>query len=421
MIIRLIEALNFRCLHYVRQPLGRFHILVGPNASGKTTFLDVVAFLGRLVDDGVEAAVGERTDNFQDLVWGRNSDWFELAIEAEIPPQRVEAHTKSFCAIRYEVRIGLGKDDGALGILDEKAWLVPAEAQASVNRQRSLFPSEPQPPDTILTGKAKPGWQRILSKAYGGNDNFYVEVRPEGAGKGWFPSIRLGPRKSALGNLPEDETKFPAATWFKQLLTAGVQSLVLNSHAIRRASPPGRPRTFEPDGSNLPWVVAELSKRPLQFKRWVQHVRTALPEIEGIRSVERADDKHRYLMLRYSGGLDIPSWMASDGTLRLLGLTIPAYVPDFQGVYLVEEPENGIHPLAVQTVLQSLESVYGAQVLLATHSPVIVSLAKASEVLCFSKTERGETDIVPGSQHPNLSNWQGQKDLGTLFAAGVLS
>jgi hypothetical protein len=43
-----------------------------------------------------------------------------------------------------------------------------------------------------------------LTKANGGNDNFYVEVRPEGAGKGWFPSIRLGPRKSALGNLPED-------------------------------------------------------------------------------------------------------------------------------------------------------------------------------------------------------------------------
>ena len=36
-MIRLIEALNFRCLRYARQPLGPFHVLVGPNASGKTT------------------------------------------------------------------------------------------------------------------------------------------------------------------------------------------------------------------------------------------------------------------------------------------------------------------------------------------------------------------------------------------------
>jgi len=46
-MLTLIEALNFRCLRYIRQPLAPFHVLVGPNASGKTTFLDVVAFLGR--------------------------------------------------------------------------------------------------------------------------------------------------------------------------------------------------------------------------------------------------------------------------------------------------------------------------------------------------------------------------------------
>ena len=70
-MIRLVEALNFRCLRYVRQPLGPFHVLVGPNASGKTTFLDAVAFLGRLVADGPEAAIGQWTQNIQDLMWGR--------------------------------------------------------------------------------------------------------------------------------------------------------------------------------------------------------------------------------------------------------------------------------------------------------------------------------------------------------------
>ena len=101
-------------------------------------------------------------------------------------------------------------------------------------------------------------------------------------------------------------------------------------------------------------------------------------------------------------------------------MTLPAYLPDFQGIYLIEEPENGIHPKAVETVFQSLSSVYDAQILLASHSPVILSIAEPEQVLCFAKTEAGATDIVLGSEHPQLRDWKGETNLGTLFAAGVL-
>jgi predicted ATPase len=103
-----------------------------------------------------------------------------------------------------------------------------------------------------------------------------------------------------------------------------------------------------------------------------------------------------------------------------MALTLPAYLPDFKGIYLVEEPENGIHPTAVETMFQSVSSVYDAQMLLATHSPVILSIAKPEEVLCFAKNEEGATDIVSGNEHPALRDWKRETDLGTLFAAGVL-
>ena len=48
-MIARVDALSYRCLRYVRQSLGPFHVLIGPNASGKSTFLDVVAFLADLV------------------------------------------------------------------------------------------------------------------------------------------------------------------------------------------------------------------------------------------------------------------------------------------------------------------------------------------------------------------------------------
>ncbi|GIX48304.1 MAG: hypothetical protein KatS3mg131_2515 [Candidatus Tectimicrobiota bacterium] len=62
-IVRM-QALRYRCLQYIDQPLAPFQLLVGPNASGKSTFLDVVAFVGDLLRTDLDAAVrgDPRTD-----------------------------------------------------------------------------------------------------------------------------------------------------------------------------------------------------------------------------------------------------------------------------------------------------------------------------------------------------------------------
>ena len=417
-MISLIEALNFRCLRHVRQPMGPFQILVGPNGSGKTTFLEVVSFLGRLVSEGLEAAIEDRTRNFQDLVWARGRGAFELAIEAEIPEGvRARLAASHYGTVRYEISVGPADGSGEIHILEEKGVL-KREARGAM-RQRTLFPAEGAPPTSILSPAGRKGTQTLFHKVPGGNDNFYSEVRPKQ--ERWAPAFKLGPRKSTLANLPADETNFPVSTWMKAFLTERIQHIALNSAAIRKPSPPGQQRWFKSDGSNLPWVVADLARQsPQGLDPWIRHLRTSLPDLSAIRTVERPEDRHRYLVIEYQDGTQVPSWVASDGTLRLLALTLLAYLPEFEGVCLIEEPENGIHPRAVETLFQSLSSVYRAQIILATHSPVILGLAKPESVLCFAKTPDGATDVVRGDKHPALRDWQGETNLGTLFATGVL-
>lgn len=290
-MIRLVEALNFRCLQYTRQPLERFNVLVGPNASGKTTFLDVVGFLGQMVSEGLEVALDSRTRNFKDLVWLHEADSFELAIEAAIPEAQSKSLKDKLDSIRYEVRIGLDPDSQEVGILEErvklKRWTCPD------GRQRKLFPVEPSPPKTIFGPPTKKGEQVVVSKAvdHGNASLYYAEVRTESGDKGLLPPFRLGRKKSALANLPEDESLFPASTWFKRFLAEGVETFVLNSQTIRRASPPGQGRGFKTDGSNLPWVIEDLrNKAKSRFNEWVEHLRTALPDLKDVQTVERGDD-----------------------------------------------------------------------------------------------------------------------------------
>jgi predicted ATPase len=269
----------------------------------------------------------------------------------------------------------------------------------------------------IFFGKGRPGFKVVMRKTPGGNDTYYPEGR-----ESYKPSFRLGRTKLALAHIPADEASFPVSSWFRDLLESGVQNVVLNSQVIRQPSPPGLGLRFQTDGSNLPWVIAELRRDTQRFSGWLDHVRTALDDIEDIDTVVREDDRHRYLVIKYANGAVVPSWLASDGTLRLLALTIPAYLKGLDGVFLIEEPENGIHPRAIETVIQSLSSIYDGQVLIATHSPVALNMLEPAQVLCFAKDQTGATDIVAGNRHPALQHWkQGQPDLGVLFAAGILS
>lgn len=417
-----IQTRHFRSLKGVDQTLGPMQALVGPNASGKTTFLDVIGLLSDLIRKrgDVREAVLSRSASFEKLIWqGPGAgESFQLAVEAPIPPAvraRMADDRKPYDLVRYELEIGMDRATNELGLNHETLWLRTA-GTAGDHTQRALFPSVRLDSPSVLS-HSKKGFRVALKKVPGGNDNFY----PEGAAT-YTPSFRLGRTKSGLAHIPADEKSFPVSTWFRSLLESGVQNVVLNSQTIRQPSPPGLGLRFQTDGSNLPWVIAELRRDAQRFQGWLDHVRTALEDVVDIDTIEREEDRHRYLMLRYANGAEVPSWLVSDGSLRLLALTIPAYLSNLDDVFLIEEPENGIHPRAIETVIQSLSSIYGGQVLIATHSPVALNLLEARQVLCFAKDETGATDIVAGDHHPALQAWRrGQPDLGLLFAAGILS
>jgi len=420
-----VQALRYRCFNYLDIYWQRYYVLAGANGSGKSTLLDIPQLFSDILSRGLSAAFLEtaptlgtpRAQSLNELTYCYRGGDFGFVLEAELPEHivsqlvtdaspAVQKNEKRWPhVIRYEVRFGV-LNNTDLQVLEEFLWLTPQKA----NKQET----------GIHIGKTQSrDWQPIIMGSYGRSTVLLFEIKPEQGRRNFF--LRLEPDKLALANFPRDSSLSPATVWFVEMLTRGVLAYNPNIAELHRACPPGQPKTLRADAVNLPWMVLELKQtRPLMFEAWVEHVKTALPTIRAIDAVRREDDSHVYLKVEYEGGYTITSTGLSGGTLMILAMTILPYLGNPSELLCLEEPENGIHPRAIEAILQSLGSMYNSQVWVSTHSPIVLAHTDLSSVIIMRSGGNDGIQAVPGEQHPRLRDWYGGIDLGSLFAAGVL-
>lgn len=71
-------------------------------------------------------------------------------------------------------------------------------------------------------------------------------------------------------------------------------------------------------------------------------------------------------------------------------------------------------------MLESLSKMPKSQVFVTTHSPNVVAVTPVERLLCLKMTKTAGVEVMPGSKHPQLVEWQGTPSLATLFSAGIL-
>jgi energy-coupling factor transporter ATP-binding protein EcfA2 len=435
-VITRVEAYRYRCFDQMGLDLGNYNVLAGPNGSGKTTLLDIPVLIGDLLRDRVcstaflraQPSRGNtpRAHTLTELIHQERGDEFTLVLEVRLPAHVVRALLESSSErlqhdlerqpshLRYELRLQVF-NQVELVVLNEYLFLYP-ENQAP--RNETSLQGEPISYGSTARSKRKlrhPDWRSVIHRERGEPSEFTPEIRG-----GRSLAFNVPRSQVAFASLPFDYVQFPAATWFQEFLSQNIVFLEPDWRELRRASPPGQPNDLVPSGQNLVWLALELQKNTERFGWWVDHVRTALPTVVSIKILERQEDHHAYLEVLYEGGYSVTSSGLSDGTLRILAYTLIPYLLKPPAVLVLEEPENGIHPRGIESVLQSLNSVYDSQVWLSTHSPLVLAQTELSQVICTSMNNSGAVQVIPGNKHPRLQAWQGSVDLGTLFAAGVL-
>jgi predicted ATPase len=423
-MITRIDATNYRCFERLGVPMSDFCVIAGANGSGKTTLLDIPVLLGDLLRSRNVAGAfmerllgrGARAASLSEIPFHTQRDSFSIGIEARLPDTIQESLVREAPAavqrdkprwpshVRYELRLEV--DDGyQLLVKNEYLFVFPMSADYEAGR----LPMQGENAD-------QQDWRFILRRAYGSETTFRAETK--GAKE---RATQVDDTLTAFARLQyEAEGEFGASRWLLALLIHGVLFFDPKWEDLRKASPPGLPKKLMGSGENLPWLALRLQEtEPDRFAAWVAHVRTALPQITGISLREREEDHHAYFRVQYEGGYEVTSSGLSEGTLRILALTLVAYLDDMPPLLVVEEPENSIHPQAIDTIMQSLRSLYDQQAWVSTHSPVVLADAQVLELVITRLDRSGAATVIPGTEHPRLAQWKGGIDLGSLFATGV--
>lgn len=174
-------------------------------------------------------------------------------------------------------------------------------------------------------------------------------------------------------------------------------------------------------GGNLAAVLHRLeNEEPRRYRAICEQVKRVLPVFDGFALEER----HGKMILRWKHAQHeqiVGAHLTSDGSLRFFALVTllnlpPDMLPD---VLLLDEPELGLHPMAIELVSGMIKSLaVDRQVLVATQSPLLVNAFDLDEVFVFDLKD-GQTKVTRHDQ-ADYDEWLAEYSLGQLWQKNLL-
>jgi AAA domain, putative AbiEii toxin, Type IV TA system len=381
-----IHIQNYKCLRDITVALGDFTILIGPNDSGKSSFLEAIQAFGKILQLGYPAVFhGDRSVG--NLVWGKDPG---LHIGLEV------AGTTSGHRFVYRLELPAAKR--------------PPSESLELDGEMSFRTEE------IRTGQTQPQTDSSPVRP--------VAVTAQGRGT---QQTLVAPGKTILHALAQ-QRKAPFDDIADALKSSAEYRFDLQK--LPRSSVPKPGVALTPSGDNLAAVLDVMQNSPDRsgFEALQDALRDAIPTLRGIvlppaTSTDPPGAKALEFILSRSGQLPvtIPGSLASGGALLLTAYFALAYAQT-PGLLLIEEPENGLHPSRLQMVLDLLRRMSRGevgnrkrQIVLTTHNPLLLNYASPEEVRVFVRHPEQGTKVIPMTEAPEIDRLLKEFALGELW------
>ena len=172
------------------------------------------------------------------------------------------------------------------------------------------------------------------------------------------------------------------------------------------------------DGSNIAEYLLELRNLDsVAFNDLVETLKVVLPYANDLQTA-LASDLGRSLYLQMSeADFQIPGWLLSSGTLRVLALLAVLRHPEPPPVIFIEELENGLDPRTLHMIVGEIQRVVASgrsQVIATTHSPYLLDLLPLESIVVVERAFGQPTFRRPAADATVLE-WAKEFSPGRLY------
>ncbi|MET7373441.1 AAA family ATPase [Micromonospora arida] len=383
-----VEVENFRSLRKITLPLRPLNVLVGPNGAGKTNVLDVFRFLADVIGTDLQPALDLRGGFDEVAFWG-----------GERPPTHLQIRLKSTWTT-----------NSSRSAPDEYLLRV-SRLKNGISRRESFQFKRTQ-------GRGR----RITIR---GQKVSVVDTGRDGGER----EIGINALSSGLSTLPrlsDDRGGVEVSTVAQRLASFRVFDVRVDAARLPSRFPRTRSEVLDDGAANLAgFLLALRSQDENAWQQLVEDAMEVLPQLDGIDFDYPSGAAREVVIVLKERGLRRPTQLAdaSYGTIRLLGLLALLYDPNPPALTCVEEIDHGLHPQALELLVERLrEASERTQFLIATHSPALADRLEPEELVVCERRDDGSSAIpaLTAQRIEGIVEASEGLPLGDLWFSGAL-
>ncbi len=400
--INRIKVCNFKSFENIDIELGRFNVIVGQNASGKSNLKSIFSFIKDIADQGLEDAVARQGGS--DFILNLNSKdrslLFEIHFESDKPisinqklnefdlstDQHLESTTKK---IIYKFSINFEQKSPYEITGDQLTIKADSKNEQKIITHNLTFSK--------------------INESVIFHDELHDATTP------------TNNSHNILRYFPMNKNELILETRLFEIIVPEWHDFITHIHTynfeprlLKSPSLVSQYSTLNSDGSNLAYVLNQIKKDGKKTKMLLSYLQDLLPFLKTV-STEYHQGFMEFNLNETYNTKSIPAIFISDGTANIIALLICIFFQNSKCT-VVEEPERNIHPGLLNGLMDLFDDASEInQIIITTHDTNILEYVPPERILTLCRDEQGNSIFTKFEDSEVVKKFKDAMPISTLM------